>query len=163
MRSEWTVPLIFQFAGLIVIMAEVLLPSGGILTIIALGLLGYSIYLVFTGISFDAGVMIVVADAILLPIIAFIGFRVLARSSLSLQSSLKRSDGVVSYDETLSELVGKEGVALTNLRPSGTVKVDKQRIDVVSRGDFIEKGETVKVLKVEGSRIVVGKKIRTGE
>lgn len=158
MRSEWIVPLIFQFAGLLVIVAEVMLPSGGILTIIALGLLGYSIYLVFTGISFDAGVMIVIADLILLPIIAIIGFKMLARSPLSLQSSLQRSAGVVSYDEKLSELVGKEGVAVTNLRPSGTVKIDNVRVDVVSRGDYIEKGEAVRVLKVEGSRVVVGKK-----
>ena len=158
MRSEWIVPLIFQFAGLLVIVAEVMLPSGGILTIIALGLLGYSIYLVFTGISFDAGVMIVIADLILLPIIAIIGFKMLAKSPLSLQSSLQRSAGVVSYDEKLSELVGKEGVAVTNLRPSGTVKIDNVRVDVVSRGDYIEKGETVRVLKVEGSRVVVGKK-----
>ncbi len=158
MRSEWIIPLIFQFAGLLVIVAEVMLPSGGILTIIALGLLGYSIYLVFTGISFDAGVMIVIADLILLPIIAIIGFKMLARSPLSLQSSLQRSAGVVSYDEKLSELVGKEGVAVTNLRPSGTVKIDNVRVDVVSRGDYIEKGEAVRVLKVEGSRVVVGKK-----
>ena len=158
MRSEWIIPLIFQFAGLLVIVAEVMLPSGGILTIIALGLLGYSIYLVFTGISFDAGVMIVIADLILLPIIAIIGFKMLAKSPLSLQSSLQRSAGVVSYDEKLSELVGKEGVAVTNLRPSGTVKIDNVRVDVVSRGDYIEKGEAVRVLKVEGSRVVVGKK-----
>jgi membrane-bound ClpP family serine protease len=163
LRSEWTIPLILQLAGFLVIAAEVLLPSGGILTIIALGVLGYSIYLVFAGISFDAGVMVVVADLILLPIAAIIGFKMLARSNLSLQSSLLRSAGVVSYDEKLSELLGKEGVAITNLRPSGTVLIEKGRIDVVTRGDYIEKGETVKVLKVEGSRVVVGKKASAGK
>jgi membrane-bound ClpP family serine protease len=163
LRSEWTIPLILQLVGFLVIAAEVLLPSGGILTIIALGVLGYSIYLVFAGISFDAGVMVVVADLILLPIAAIIGFKMLARSNLSLQSSLLRSAGVVSYDEKLSELLGKEGVAITNLRPSGTVLIEKGRIDVVTRGDYIEKGETVRVLKVEGSRVVVGKKAATGK
>jgi membrane-bound ClpP family serine protease len=163
LRSEWTIPLILQLVGFLVIAAEVLLPSGGILTVIALGLLGYSIYLVFAGISFDAGLMVVVADLILLPIAAIVGFKMLARSNLSLQTSLLRSAGVVSYDEKLSELLGKEGVAITNLRPSGTVLIEKGRIDVVTRGDYIEKGETVRVLKVEGSRVVVGKKAATGK
>ncbi len=139
-------------------MAEALLPSGGILAVIAAGLLGYSIYTVFSAISFEAGMMIVLADIIILPIAALFGLKMLARSPLSLQSSLRKSEGVVSYDEALTDLAGKEGVSLTNLRPSGTARVDGKRIDVVTRGDYIEKGETVEVLKVEGSRVVVGKK-----
>lgn len=158
MKSEWIIPLIFQFVGILVIMAEALLPSGGILAVIAAGLLGYSIYTVFSAISFEAGMMIVLADIIILPIAALFGLKMLARSPLSLQSSLRKSEGVVSYDEALTDLAGKEGVSLTNLRPSGTARVDGKRIDVVTRGDYIEKGETVEVLKVEGSRVVVGKK-----
>lgn len=158
MKSEWIIPLIFQFVGILVIMAEALLPSGGILAVIAAGLLGYSIYTVFSAISFEAGMMIVLADIIILPIAALFGLKMLARSPLSLQSSLRKSQGVVSYDEALTDLAGKEGVSLTNLRPSGTARIDGKRIDVVTRGDYIEKGETVEVLKVEGSRVVVGKK-----
>lgn len=158
MKSEWIIPLILQFVGILVIMAEALLPSGGILAVIAAGLLGYSIYTVFSAISFEAGMMIVLADIIILPIAALFGLKMLARSPLSLQSSLRKSEGVVSYDEALTDLAGKEGVSLTNLRPSGTARIDGKRIDVVTRGDYIEKGETVSVLKVEGSRVVVGKK-----
>lgn len=158
MKSEWIIPLIFQFVGILVIMAEALLPSGGILAVIAAGLLGYSIYTVFSAISFEAGMMIVLADIIILPIAALFGLKMLARSPFSLQSSLRKSQGVVSYDEALTDLAGKEGVSLTNLRPSGTARIDGKRIDVVTRGDYIEKGETVEVLKVEGSRVVVGKK-----
>lgn len=158
MKSEWIIPLIFQFVGILVILAEALLPSGGILAVIAAGLLGYSIYTVFSAISFEAGMMIVLADIIILPIVALFGMKMLARSPLSLHSSLRKSEGVVSYDEALTDLAGKEGVSLTNLRPSGAARVDGKRIDVVTRGDYIEKGETVEVLKVEGSRVVVGKK-----
>ena len=158
MKSEWITPLIFQFAGLLVIIAEMLLPSGGILALIAAALLGYSLYAVFTTLSFDAGMVVILADIIILPIVALIGLKMLARSPLSLHSSLRRSEGVVSYDEKLSELTGKEGIALTNLRPSGAIRIEGNRIDVITRGDYIEKGETVKVLKVEGSRVVVGKR-----
>lgn len=158
MNSDWTIPLIFQIAGVVVLIAEVLLPSGGILSIIAAGLLGYAVYLAFTAISFDAGVALIIADIVILPVVALLGFKLLARSPLALQTSLRKSEGVVSYDEKLSELEGKEGVAVTNLRPSGTIKISNRRIDVVSRGDFIEKGQTVVVSKVEGSRVLVRKK-----
>lgn len=163
MNSDWTIPLIFQLAGVVVLMAEVLLPSGGVLSIIAAGLFVYSIYLAFTSISFDAGVMLIMADIIMLPILAIIGLKALGRSPLALRSSLLKSDGVVSYDEKLSDLVGKEGVAVTNLRPSGTVRIENRRIDVVTRGDFIEKGAAVDVVKVEGSRVVVKQKQADGE
>ena len=157
MNSDWTIPVVLQFAGMLVIAAEVLLPSGGILSIVAVGLLGYSIYLAFTAISFDAGMMMITADLIILPVVAIIGLKMLGRSPLALKSSLQKSEGVVSYDEKLAQYMGKKGVALTNLRPAGTARIGDKRIDVVTRGDFIEKGEAVEVLKVEGNRVIVRK------
>ena len=44
---------------------------------------------------------------------------------------------------------------MTDLRPSGTSSIKDERVDVVSEGSFILKGTRVKVVKVEGSRIVV--------
>jgi membrane-bound serine protease (ClpP class) len=49
----------------------------------------------------------------------------------------------------------KEGVAKTDLRPAGVVLVDGQRVDVVTEGAMIEVGARVKVVAVEGNRIVV--------
>lgn len=53
------------------------------------------------------------------------------------------------------ELVGKEGVALTDLRPSGTALVDNERIDVVTEGPWIEEGTAIRILRAEGYRHVV--------
>lgn len=53
------------------------------------------------------------------------------------------------------DLIGKVGVTFTPLRPAGTVIIDDERLDVVSEGSFTEKDKKVKVVKVEGSRIVV--------
>ena len=44
---------------------------------------------------------------------------------------------------------------MTPLRPAGTIRVDHERIDVVSDGSYIDKGKHVEIIKVEGSRIVV--------
>jgi membrane-bound ClpP family serine protease len=51
-----------------------------------------------------------------------------------------------------------QGTAITDLRPSGTALIGGKRLDVVTRGDYIEKGSEVRVSAVEGSRIVVRKK-----
>ncbi|OJU80585.1 MAG: hypothetical protein BGO10_10825 [Chlamydia sp. 32-24] len=47
------------------------------------------------------------------------------------------------------------GVALTTLRPSGKIIVNDTIYDAITTGSFIEKGETVKVVRLDGSTIVV--------
>jgi membrane-bound serine protease (ClpP class) len=53
------------------------------------------------------------------------------------------------------ELLNGTGEALSDLRPSGTARINGQRVDVVTEGGFIEQGAKIKVIAVEGSRIVV--------
>ena len=56
-----------------------------------------------------------------------------------------------------TDLVGREGVAQTVLRPAGIGQIDGKRLDVVAESDMIERGSPIKVVAVEGSRIVVRK------
>jgi len=53
------------------------------------------------------------------------------------------------------ELLNQTGQSLTALRPSGTAIIGGKRIDVVTEGPFIEPGTAVKVVEVEGMRVVV--------
>jgi membrane-bound serine protease (ClpP class) len=53
------------------------------------------------------------------------------------------------------ELLERTGTALTRLRPSGTALIDGKRVDVVTEGPFIDRGTPVKVIAVEGLRVVV--------
>lgn len=55
------------------------------------------------------------------------------------------------------ELLGLEGTAITSLRPSGTALIRDEKLDVVTEGDFIDKDDRVKIIKVEGRKIVVRK------
>jgi membrane-bound serine protease (ClpP class) len=52
-------------------------------------------------------------------------------------------------------LIGCTGMVLTELRPAGTALLGETPVDVVSEGMFIKKGETVRVIAVNGSRVVV--------
>jgi membrane-bound serine protease (ClpP class) len=53
------------------------------------------------------------------------------------------------------QLLGQTGVALTHLRPSGIATLNGRRVDVVTEGPFIERGTPVKVIDIEGLRVVV--------
>lgn len=53
------------------------------------------------------------------------------------------------------ELLNGTGTALTQLRPSGVAQINGQRVDVVTEGGLIERGTAVKVVAIEGARIVV--------
>jgi len=155
MILELAFPIILQVAGILVLLAEIILPSGGVLTILALGCFGYSLYSVFTNVSMTVGMMFVAADVVILPIVLIAGLKLLAYSPVALRKSLKKTDGVTSQSEKLGGYMGKTGTAVTNLRPAGTVRIDGRRVDVVSRGEFIEKDKPVLVIAVEGNRVVV--------
>lgn len=73
---------------------------------------------------------------------------------LLLRDSVSRGEGYLSAPAR-DELVGKSGVALTDLRPSGTAEVDGERIDVVTEGDFVKAGAVVTVVRAESFRHVV--------
>ena len=52
-------------------------------------------------------------------------------------------------------LVGKEGQSVTDLRPSGVARIDGSKYSVVTSGEYIERDERIRVLRTEGSRVVV--------
>lgn len=66
------------------------------------------------------------------------------------------ASGLGLVDATSMALVGRVGKAVTVLRPTGAMEIDGQRIDVVTEGEFVEAGAPVRVLYVQGSRVVVG-------
>lgn len=76
--------------------------------------------------------------------------------SLVLTDALKKEHGFEGTED-LKYFLDKEGVALTVLRPSGTADFDGVKLDVVSEFSYIEKGTKVKIIEVEGPRIVVRK------
>jgi membrane-bound serine protease (ClpP class) len=55
------------------------------------------------------------------------------------------------------ELVGRDGTALTDLRPSGTARIGEERLDVVTEGEYVPLGSRVQVVRSDGYRHVVRK------
>lgn len=61
------------------------------------------------------------------------------------------------FDTTNQQFEGREGVAHSTLRPAGTAIIDEQRVDVVTRGEMVEADSRIRVIEVEGNRVVVTK------
>jgi membrane-bound serine protease (ClpP class) len=78
----------------------------------------------------------------------------LARHGIFLLSRTDRSTGYESAPAR-HELVGREGTAITDLRPSGTALIGEERVDVVSEAEWIPSGTTIRVVSAEGYRHVV--------
>jgi membrane-bound serine protease (ClpP class) len=116
----------------------------------ALGTLGAALQRVL--LSFLATVVGSVAVLQLLPARAFPRWLVL-RTHLG---SERGSDAVVARSNPdRSDLVGRRGVALTDLRLSGKVQIADEVVDVVSRLAYLPRGCEVVVTEVEGVRVVV--------
>ena len=158
MNDRLLLPIILQLVGVVVIIAEIILPSGGILSIVALAIFGYSLFIVFNEISMIIGFSFVAADLILIPVLVIVGLKLLARSPITLRQTLSRKEGVSSQSSELESYVGRQGNALTDLRPTGIAVINGKRVDVVTRGDYLDKDSAIVVTAVTGNQIIVRKK-----
>jgi len=73
---------------------------------------------------------------------------------LVLDERQENRDGYTSVTDK-SRLLGAIGVCATDLRPAGTITVEGEPIDVVTEGGFVKQGNIVKVINVDGSRVLV--------
>ncbi|NLJ77622.1 MAG: hypothetical protein GX325_10285 [Peptococcaceae bacterium] len=144
--------------GVIALVLEALVfPGFGVAGIVGIILVGWGVLLLAVDIT-QATVALVVA-LIATIVIFIVGLQLMSRlklwNRLALQNKQDNKEGYVAPAPEMSLFVGKVGTALTPLRPAGTAEVAGQRLDVVTEGEFIHSGMQIKVIKVEGTRIVV--------
>lgn len=142
--------------GLGLIVAEVLFPSFGILSVLATVALVASIAMAFQA-STSTGVKFLIATALLVPAVILLGFKILPRSPLGRRLVMAGGPaaGKNAQDPRDLALLGQEGTIEAPCRPAGMARLDGRRVDVVTRGEWIEAGERVTVVEVEGNRVVV--------
>ncbi len=80
-----------------------------------------------------------------------------AFSNLALNTEQPISEGYIGVDQEQNSLIGKEGIAHTVLRPSGKVSIETKIYDAKAEYGFINKGETIKVIRYETGQIYVSK------
>ena len=152
--SFWS--LTFLAAGFFMLILEMFVPDFGIIGII--GIISLISFVVISATSFLHG--LILGGILLLILFVFfviflwIGSKGKLPKKIVLFSEQEHKEGYVAAD--YEKFIGAAGVAASPLRPAGIMKVDDENLNVVSDGEFIEKGSKLRVKKVEGGRIVVG-------
>ena len=153
--ASWLEVLLF-LVGLILLAVELIVPGFGVFGISGIACILFSLFMTLGG---GIGALNIMAGG---TVAATVGFLILLRylpssklwNRLVLKDALKTDRGYTSSDD-LSRLIAREGLVLTLLHPAGTVEIDGQIFDVVSEGRFVEPGAKVRVISVNGNRIVV--------
>jgi len=147
--------------GTILVTIEAVTPGFSIPGILGLACLIGGVA-VASGILDSTALLLLIAGVlVLIVLLVWIVYRSATRGGrvaklLMLREKTSKEEGYNSADDK-SDLIGKEGVAVTILRPTGIAEINGDNVDVVAEGAFIEKGTPVVVTKVEGFRIVVKK------
>ncbi|MFH1066879.1 MAG: NfeD family protein [bacterium] len=104
----------------------------------------------------EMGAYVVAGEIVFLIILFFLWVKFFPSSAFGRLFALKQEPPKQSSaSENFSKLLGSTGVALTPLRPSGVASINGHRHDVVTEGMHVEAGKDIKVVNVEGARIVV--------
>jgi membrane-bound serine protease (ClpP class) len=158
MISTILIIVLLVLGGLVMIAAELMTPTFGLLAALAAGLLIWAVYLAFTlgaipGFAATAGL------AVIVPLYLRWAMRMLQNTKfgrkMSLWRGLDKPGSGTPEGQSLAGLVGRETVAETILRPSGAIRVDGRRIVAVAESGFIDKGRRVRILRASGTDVIV--------
>lgn len=152
--STWSILLFLIGVALIVV--EMFQPGFGIAGIGGIICLIADIFI--TAHTWMQGLIMAAIIVVLLALLFAIFVLLSARGRFPGKLVLKESTGAeegFSAAEDMQYLMGKQGIAVTDLRPAGNADFDGVKLDVVTRGEFVEHGNSVAVIEVEGNRIVV--------
>lgn len=168
--ADW-LDLLLVVTGVILLGVEVLvIPGFGLAGVSGIVCLIVGFYLSLTRVTLpeytwdfmrlrDAGVTLMVACLL------FSGFLILtwrffprsrlARKLILADAQATTAGYVVQTEADMTAAIGRRGTATTMLRPAGRGRFGKDTYDLMTRGEFIEKGRPIEIIQAEGNRYVV--------
>ncbi|MDF2486072.1 MAG: hypothetical protein K0R46_2240 [Herbinix sp.] len=156
MGATLIIAIILFIAGFILIGIEMAIPGFSIPGISGIVCLAVAIFLVSD--SFVEGAIIALIIMALLGMMFAVILGLLSKAKLKspiiLKDEQNKEKGFISSSD-LKYLLGKHGVAITDLRPSGTADFDGIEFDVISEGKYISKDTKLVIYKVQGSKLIV--------
>jgi membrane-bound ClpP family serine protease len=157
-EASWPWVTLLLGTGILLAIAEIFIPSHGILTFLSIASFVAAVVVGFL-MGTTPGVVTLFAVLVLAPILIYSLIRlwphtpVARRLILSGPTGIAKAGDLAHYDP--KALVGRVGTAKTMLRPSGKMTLDGRQIDCITEGDLVPAGRKVKILSVEGARVVV--------
>jgi membrane-bound serine protease (ClpP class) len=153
---NYALPIGLLLLSFLLIVIEIFVPSFGAISLLAVASLVGSIVLAFAE-SETFGWALIGTSAVGIPVLLVISFKVFPSTPLGkhmiLGAPKRHPEPATRSNRT--DLVGREGIARSQLRPSGTADLDGERVDVVTRGELVDAGSRIRVIENRGNRIVV--------
>lgn len=158
MSEVGVIALLFA-AGVLLLLGDVFLPSHGILSVSALGLLIWAIARTFQYGGTNAGLVSLVACTVFLPVFVYGAVRIWPNTPIGRRIA-PPNPVVTAYDSSiptaeLEALLGRTGRAISQLRPVGICEFDGQRVSCVSEFGMIEAGASVLAVRLAGANLAV--------
>lgn len=158
MSEVGVIALLFA-AGVLLLLGDVFLPSHGILSVSALGLLIWAIARTFQYGGTNAGLVSLLACAVFLPTFVYGAIRIWPNTPIGRRIA-PPNPVVTAYDTSiptaeLEALLGRTGRAVSQLRPVGICEFDGQRISCVSEFGIIEAETPVLAVRLAGGNLAV--------
>lgn len=148
--------LYFACAALIIV--EVFVPSGGLISICALGCLIGGLMIFFHHSSTTGWIGIVIA-IVMIPSVVIVAYKIFPKTrfgkSVTLTPPKREAGDAIPDTAELEDMLGAVGVVLTPLRPVGMCDFSGQRLECVAERGYVDKGKKVKVIRVQSTQLTV--------
>lgn len=144
--------------SIIFIGLEVLIPSAGIMAVLAIVSIVSCLVVAFQG-SFELGMFMSLANVVVIPAAIMLGLRVWPHTPIGKRIFMQRpkEEDVLPESDAYQrqEMIGELGTAKSDLLPSGAVVIENRTYEALSEGMAINAGESIKVVAVRTNRLVV--------
>ena len=157
---EWLVPIIVcMLVGIVLLLVEVFMPGFGIPGISGCALLGAGVIMTWIQFGAKVGLGVTVVVRALLAILMSIAMRSVAKGKLGKSEFVLNEDMSSEREEKddMLSLIGEVGEVSTVLRPVGVAEFECGRLNVMTEGEYIERGAKVKITRVDGTNVFVKK------
>ena len=150
---SWTIIIAIILIGLFLAVVELyLIPGTTVVGLIGGVIVIIGVYLAFSHKGMGAGIAVMLAT-IAISALMFVGaFKMFASGKFAVQNEI---DGKVDMLKDVEIAMGDEGVALGAIKPYGKALINGHRIEVQSKGDFIDEGEKLKIVRVSQNKVIV--------
>ncbi len=159
---ELTILIVLYLVGILILLAEIFIPSHGILSIAGIGFLVAAIVKTFQYGGQNAGVIAILLCMVILPVMAFLAIKYWHQTPIGkLISPPNRPltvDDIGVPVEELQQLIGQTGRTVSPLRPVGICEFNGKRVSCIAESGMVEAGVSVEGIGMSGADLTVVEK-----
>lgn len=151
--------LIFGFivAALVLVFFEIILP-GGVLSVLAALCVLTATWFGFDAYGLMGGVAVFFGALFAMGVLVFVEFKLLAKTSLGQKFFLTSSiDGHTREAVAEDSIIGKEGITLTRLNPSGKIAIEGKNYEAYSQDGYIDRDQAITVVAQDNFKLIIKK------